>query len=183
MDRGHCATLLLSKKSFGDLYEPAQSPESSVRLGLGAERGGKVREPLALSAIVVDIEGVAPDVFGTIAPLGTLAEQFLRVGAGGPVRGARFTFTLPAADVADAGAGHAARLPAPPHAGVPRLNGERWNGIAAEVLFFLTYEPDLLQVYDPKSTERAFPTPSAGRWRPSSPPTVGVAFRCGRGAG
>ena len=60
---------------------------------------------------------------------------------------------------------------------------ERWNGIAAEVLFFLTYEPDLLHVYDPKSTERAFPTPSAGRWRPSSSPTVGVAFRCGHGAG
>ena len=68
-------------------------------------------------------------------------------------------------------------------AGVPRLTGERWNGIAAEVRFFLTYEPDLRHVYDSKSTERAFPTPSAGRWRPSSSPTVGVAFRCGRGAG
>ena len=27
------------------------------------------------------------------------------------------------------------------------------------MLFFITYEPDLLHVFDPKSTERAFPTP------------------------
>ena len=46
-----------------------------------------------------------------------------------------------------------------------RVDAEDWlawgaaNGIAAEVLFFITYEPDLLHVFDPKSTERAFPTP------------------------
>ena len=46
-----------------------------------------------------------------------------------------------------------------------RVDAEDWlvwgaaNGIAPEVLFFITYEPDLLHVFDPKSTERAFPTP------------------------
>ena len=46
-----------------------------------------------------------------------------------------------------------------------RVDAEDWlawgaaNGIAAEVLFFITYEPDLLHVFDPKSTERAFPAP------------------------
>ena len=46
-----------------------------------------------------------------------------------------------------------------------RVDAEDWlawgaaNGIAAEVLFFITYEPDLLHVFDPKSAERAFPTP------------------------
>ena len=33
------------------------------------------------------------------------------------------------------------------------------NGIAPEVLFFVTYEPDLLHRFDPQSSERAFPCP------------------------
>ena len=33
------------------------------------------------------------------------------------------------------------------------------NGVAPEVLFFITYEPDLLHLFDPQSKERAFPTP------------------------
>ena len=46
-----------------------------------------------------------------------------------------------------------------------RVDAEDWlawgaaSGIAPEVLFFITYEPDLLHRFDPKSTERAFPTP------------------------
>ena len=46
-----------------------------------------------------------------------------------------------------------------------RVDAEDWlawgaaNGIAPEVLFFVTYEPDLLHSFDPKSTERAFPCP------------------------
>ena len=46
-----------------------------------------------------------------------------------------------------------------------RVDAEDWlawgaaNGIAAEVLFFITYEPDLLHRFDSKSPERAFPTP------------------------
>ena len=45
-----------------------------------------------------------------------------------------------------------------------RVDAEDWlawgaaNGIAAEVLFFITYEPDLLHQFDPTSKERAFPT-------------------------
>ena len=44
-----------------------------------------------------------------------------------------------------------------------RVDAEDWlawgaaNGIAAEVLFFLTYEPDLLHQFDPQSKERAVP--------------------------
>ena len=33
------------------------------------------------------------------------------------------------------------------------------NGIAPEVLFFITYDSDLLHQFDPKSKERAFPCP------------------------
>ena len=46
-----------------------------------------------------------------------------------------------------------------------RVDAEDWlawgaaNGIAAEVLFFITYEPDLLHQFDPRSKERAFPCP------------------------
>ena len=46
-----------------------------------------------------------------------------------------------------------------------RVDPEDWcnwgaaNGIAPEVLFFITYEPDLLHRFDPKSKERAFPCP------------------------
>ena len=46
-----------------------------------------------------------------------------------------------------------------------RVDAEDWlawgaaNGIAAEVLFFITYEPDLLHQYDPRSKERAFACP------------------------
>ena len=46
-----------------------------------------------------------------------------------------------------------------------RVNAEDWcewgaaNGIAPEVLFFITYEPDLLHRFDPQSKERAFPCP------------------------
>ena len=48
----------------------------------------------------------------------------IRAESGGPGRGARFTFTLPAADVADAGARRAARMPAtlrPEQAERPRI--------------------------------------------------------------
>ena len=46
-----------------------------------------------------------------------------------------------------------------------RVDAEDWlawgaaNAIAAEVLFFITYEPDLLHQFDPRSKERAFPCP------------------------
>ena len=46
-----------------------------------------------------------------------------------------------------------------------RVDAEDWlawgaaNGIAPEVLFFITYEPDLLHQFDPQSKERAFPCP------------------------
>ena len=46
-----------------------------------------------------------------------------------------------------------------------RVDAEDWldwgagNGIVPEVLFFLTYEPDLLHRFDPQSKERAFPCP------------------------
>ena len=46
-----------------------------------------------------------------------------------------------------------------------RVDAEDWldwgaaNGIAPEVLFFITYEPDLLHRFDPQSKERAFPCP------------------------
>ena len=46
-----------------------------------------------------------------------------------------------------------------------RVDPEDWlawgaaNGIAPEVLFFITYESDLLHQFDPQSKERAFPTP------------------------
>ena len=46
-----------------------------------------------------------------------------------------------------------------------RVDAEDWlnwgaaNGIAPEVLFFITYEPDLLHRFDPQSRERAFPCP------------------------
>ncbi len=46
-----------------------------------------------------------------------------------------------------------------------RVDAEDWlawgaaNGIAAEVLFFITYESDLLHQFDPQSKERAFPCP------------------------
>ena len=46
-----------------------------------------------------------------------------------------------------------------------RVDAEDWlawgaaNGISAEVLFFITYEPDLLHQFDPTSKERAFPCP------------------------
>ena len=46
-----------------------------------------------------------------------------------------------------------------------RIDAEDWlawgaaNGIATEVLFFITYEPDLLHRFDPTSKERAFPCP------------------------
>ena len=39
------------------------------------------------------------------------------------------------------------------------LNWGAANGIAPEVLFFITYEPDLLHRFDPQSRERAFPCP------------------------
>ena len=46
-----------------------------------------------------------------------------------------------------------------------RVDAEDWlawgaaNGIAPEVLFFITYEQDLLHRFDPQSKERAFPCP------------------------
>ena len=46
-----------------------------------------------------------------------------------------------------------------------RVDAEDWrhwgaaNGIAPEVLFFITYEPDLLHRFDPQSKEHAFPCP------------------------
>ena len=46
-----------------------------------------------------------------------------------------------------------------------RVDAEDWlawgaaNGIAAEVLFFITYESELLHHFDPQSKERAFPCP------------------------
>ena len=46
-----------------------------------------------------------------------------------------------------------------------RVDAEDWldwgaaNGIAPEVLFFITYEPDLLHRFDPQSKERAFLCP------------------------
>ncbi|MCY4489402.1 MAG: MoxR family ATPase [Deltaproteobacteria bacterium] len=46
-----------------------------------------------------------------------------------------------------------------------RVDAEDWlewgaaNGIVPEVLFFVTYEPDLLHRFDPQSTEKAFPCP------------------------
>jgi len=46
-----------------------------------------------------------------------------------------------------------------------RVDVEDWlawgaaNGIVSEVLFFVTYEPDLLHRFDPQSRERAFPCP------------------------
>ena len=46
-----------------------------------------------------------------------------------------------------------------------RVDAEDWlawgaaNGIAPEVLFFITYEPGLLHQFDSQSKERAFPTP------------------------
>ena len=46
-----------------------------------------------------------------------------------------------------------------------RVDAEDWcnwgaaNGMAPEVLFFITYEPDLLHQFDPQSKERAFPCP------------------------
>ncbi len=46
-----------------------------------------------------------------------------------------------------------------------RVDSEDWlkwgaaNGIAAEVLFYITYQPDLLHRFDPQSKERAFPCP------------------------
>ena len=46
-----------------------------------------------------------------------------------------------------------------------RVDAEDWlawgaaNGIVSEVLFFVTYEPDLLHRFDPQSRERAFPCP------------------------
>ena len=46
-----------------------------------------------------------------------------------------------------------------------RVDAEDWlewgaaNGIVPEVLFFVTYEPDLLHRFDPQSRERAFPCP------------------------
>ena len=46
-----------------------------------------------------------------------------------------------------------------------RVDPEDWlawgaaNGIAPEVLFFITYEPGLLHQFDSQSKERAFPTP------------------------
>ena len=46
-----------------------------------------------------------------------------------------------------------------------RVDAEDWlhwgaaNGIAPEVLFFITYEPELLHRFDPQSGERAFPCP------------------------
>ena len=46
-----------------------------------------------------------------------------------------------------------------------RVDAREWcewgaaNGIEPEVLFFLTYEPDLLHGFDPESKERAYPCP------------------------
>ncbi len=46
-----------------------------------------------------------------------------------------------------------------------RVDAEDWlawgaaNGIVSEVLFFVTYEPDLLHRFDPQSKEKAFPCP------------------------
>ncbi len=46
-----------------------------------------------------------------------------------------------------------------------RVDADDWldwgaaNGIAPEVLFFITYEPDLLHRFDPQSRDRAFPCP------------------------
>ncbi len=46
-----------------------------------------------------------------------------------------------------------------------RVDAEDWlswgaaNGIAAEVLYFVTYKPDLLHQFDPQSKERAYPCP------------------------
>jgi len=46
-----------------------------------------------------------------------------------------------------------------------RVDVEDWlawgaaNGVVSEVLFFVTYEPDLLHRFDPQSTEKAFPCP------------------------
>ena len=46
-----------------------------------------------------------------------------------------------------------------------RVDAEDWlawgaaNGIAPEVLFFITHEPGLLHRFDPQSKDRAFPTP------------------------
>ena len=46
-----------------------------------------------------------------------------------------------------------------------RVDAEDWldwgaaNGVAPEVLFFITYEPDLLHRFDPQSKEHAFPCP------------------------
>ncbi|MCY4440510.1 MAG: MoxR family ATPase, partial [Deltaproteobacteria bacterium] len=46
-----------------------------------------------------------------------------------------------------------------------RVDAEDWlawgaaNGIAAEVLYFVTYKPDLLHQFDPQSRERAYPCP------------------------
>ena len=46
-----------------------------------------------------------------------------------------------------------------------RVDAEDWlnwgaaNGIAPEVLYFITYKPDLLHQFDPQSMERAYPCP------------------------
>ena len=46
-----------------------------------------------------------------------------------------------------------------------RVDADDWlawgaaNGIVPEVLFFITYEPDLLHQFDPRSKEKAFPCP------------------------
>ena len=46
-----------------------------------------------------------------------------------------------------------------------RVDVEDWlawgagHGIVSEILFFLTYQPDLLHRFDPQSTEKAFPCP------------------------
>ena len=59
-----------------------------------------------------------------------------------------------------------------------RVDAEDWmawgaaNGIAAEVLFFITYESDHLHQFDPQSKERAFPCRGPGSSLPTSSSTA-----------
>ena len=68
-----------------------------------------------------------------------------------------------------------------------RVDAEDWlawgaaNGIAAEVLFFITYEPDLLHQFDPRSKERAFRVPGHGNSRATSSSTATGSLRRPRG--
>ena len=62
-----------------------------------------------------------------------------------------------------------------------RVDAEDWlhwgaaNGIAPEVLFFITYEPELLHRFDPQSRERAFPCPQDLGVRQATSSSTGTA--------